>query len=262
MNQEIKNSIFGRYFWTAFIVMLICLLGLSVPEWICSATWDIEYRQSALQQSISGIFFGGVMLILPFCAALPYSLNQVDELRTSTMSWKLIRASVNRYATWKILATTVSGGVAIALAFIIHSLVWNIIALPCDPTAHPYHAIAFASNSLYVTWYSTLYGLPMYTSISVGLFISGAEWATVALAVAIWIPDRLLTVTIPTCIYYLLSANVLQHLFGWEIPHPATLFNDALTKADALNALIEDFVIFVIACIIYRMGLKRRAQDV
>lgn len=261
MKQEIKNAIKGKCFWGAFAIMLLCLLGLSVPEWICSVDWGSQYRQSALQQSVSGVFLGGVMLLLPFCACLPYATNQVDELRSSVMQWKLIRSSIKKYALSKIISTSISGGTAIAFAFILHSLVWNFIAQPCNPTVNPYHEILFSPRSLYATWYSTLYGLPMYASLAVGMFIAGAAWATVALAISVWIPDRLLTVTIPTCICYLLAANVLQSVFGLYLPHPAVLYNDALTAVDALYALLEYVSIFIIATGVYIIGLKRRGQD-
>ena len=261
MKQEIKNAILGKRFWGACALMMVCLLGLSVPEWISSISWGSEYRQSALQQSISGAFFGGVMLLLPFCACLPYAVNQVDELCSSVANWKLIRSSTKKYAMNKIIAAGMSGGASIILAFILHSVVWNIIALPCDPGMYPYHQISFHPDSLYAIWYQIMYGLPMYLSIATGMFISGFVWAVVALSVSVWVPDRLLTITIPTCIYYLISANILQPILGWQLPHPATLYNDALTVESALESIFEYFIIFTLASIIYMHGLKRREQD-
>lgn len=259
MLRELKSAIYSYQFAFSLLFMLICFLGLSIPEWLISVDWGAEYRQSALQLSIGSIFFGGVMLLLPFCASFPYATRQVDELQTSMMRWKLLRSSTSHYARIKIIATAVSGGLAISLAFLLHSLLWNIIALPCDPIAHPYHEMYFHEECLYYTWYSTLYGLPMYISMAIGMFICGSVWALVALAISVWIPDRLLTITIPTCCYYLLSAGVFEHLFGWKLPHPATLYNDALTVWEAQQSLLEYFILFVISCAIYILGLKRRA---
>lgn len=258
--QEIKSALFNKRTLLGMLIMLVCLFGVSIPEWLLSYNWGAEYRQSALQQSISGIFFGGVMLLLPFCASVSNATTQIDELQTSVLRWKLLRSSTLRYGFSKILGTTISGGVAISCAFLLHSLIWNIIALPCDPIAHPYHEIIFADDCLYRNWYSTLYGAPMYLSMTFGLFICGAVWANVAQAIAIWVPDRMLSLAIPACIYYLLSANIFQHLFGWKLPHPATLYNDALTLLELKSSLFEYAVIFCIACFIYFIGLKRRAQ--
>ncbi len=261
MKQELKNALFGKRFLGATFIILICLFGLSIPEWISSYGWGAEYRQSALQQSIAGIFFGGIMLLLPFCSCIPYAINQVDEVRSSVMGWKMIRTSIPKYAVGKIVATALSGGGITVFAFAIHSLIWNVIAIPCNPNEYPYHVIPFLQDSLYATWYSVCYGLPMYVSVGMGMFIASATWATVALAVAIWIPDRLLTIAIPTCICYLLSAEVFRHLFGWTLLHPATLYNDALTATNAMQATIEYFIIFIIASCVYIVGLKRRGQN-
>lgn len=260
LKREIRNAFASPGFFLGFGIMLICFLGMSVPEWIISTDWGDEFRQSALQQSISGIFFGGVMLLLPFCACTPYATRQVEEIRSSVMQWKWIRGSTVQYAAGKIVATAMSGGSAVALAFALHAIIWNLIAIPCDPIAYPYHEIMFDPASLYVNWYSYLYGLPMYCSMTAGIFLSGAVWATVALAITVWVPDRLLTVTIPACIYYLLSASVFNRLLGWNLPHPATLYNDALTIKMAISSLLEYAGILVIACVGYFVGLKRRAQ--
>ncbi len=261
MREELKSAFLNFNFVMGFLVMLICFLGMSIPEWVVSAAWGSEYRQSALQQSIVGIFFGGVMLLMPFCACIPYATRQVEELRTSVMTWKLLRSSLSKYATGKIMASALSGGAAVAAAFIIHALIWNLVALPCDPVAHPYHEISFDPNSLYAEWYAICYGLPMYLSITIGIFISGSTWAVIALAVSVWVPDKLLTVAIPACIYYLLSASILNHLFGWNLPHPATLYNDALTVQQAIQSFTEYVLLFIFACVLYRLGLRRRAQN-
>lgn len=261
MKEELKSSFLNINFLLGFLFMLICFFGMSIPEWLSSAEWGAEFRQSALQQSIIGIFFGGVMLLMPFCACIPYAPHQVDEMRTSVMEWKLLRSSIPQYAIGKITATALSGGAVVTLAFAFHAIVWNIIALPCDPVAYPYHEISFSPNCLYTKWYSILYGLPMYLSITAGIFLSGATWAVIALSVSIWVPDKLLTVAIPACMYYLLSASIFNRLFGWNLPHPATLYNDALTIQGAIESLTEYVVMFIIACAVYMVGLKRRAQN-
>lgn len=258
MKHEIKDAIIGKPFLGSCAIILICLLGISVPEWISSIGWGAEYRQSALQQSIGGIFFGGIMLLLPCCSCLPYATSQIDEVNSSVMRLKLLRSSFAEYAIKKIIAVAISGGAAVTVPFILHSLVWNIIALPCDPTIYPYHTIAFYEQSLYCEWYSYLYGLPMYISIALGLFVSGACWASVSLAVAIWIPDKLMAIAIPTCICYLLSADIFNVFLGISLPHPSTLYNDALTADAALKSLIEYGTIFATAVFLYLVGLKRR----
>lgn len=142
-----------------------------------------------------------------------------------------------------------------------HAILWNIIAYPNDPIAHPYHEIIFAPDCVYNNWYTILYGLPMYLSMTLGIFISGAVWATVALATSVWIPDKLLTVTVPVCIYYLWMCRIFFFLFGWDVPSPSTLYNDALTLKLIWQSLLVNVALFCISTVVYVVGLKRRVQN-
>lgn len=258
MREELHFSFFNRRFLLAFILMFVCFCGMSVPEWIVSGDWGAEFRPSALQQSLIGVFFGGSMLLLPFVASFTCAPAQVDEIKSSVFQWKIVRSSLSRYAIRKIISAFLVGGTVVTLAFVTHACIWNCIAYPCDPIAHPYHEIGFMPECPYSKWYAICYGLPMYISIAGGIFFCAGTWAIVALCIAVWIPDRLLAVTIPACIYYLLSASVFRTLFGWELPHPATLYNDMITKESAVSSLCEYFIILFIAITIYIIGLRRK----
>lgn len=220
----------------------------------------MHYWQSALQLSIGSIFFGGVMLLLPFLASVPYATSQADEIRTSFLQWKVMRSSIRKYAAQKITVNALSGASAMALAFWLHALIMNIVALPCDPQTYSGHELFFADGCFYNTWYSTLYGLPMYLSMGLGIAFCSAVWATVALAISVWIPDKLLIISVPSCLYYLWSSHLFKALFGLNLGHPADLYNDALTWPIALRAFIVYGVCLIAAIMIYVIGLKRRAQ--
>lgn len=97
MKEELKSAFFSWRFVLAFGFMLTCFLGYSVPTWVFSADWGDEFREGALQLSIGGIFFGGAMLLLPFCASVSHAISQVDEIRTSFLNWKIIRSSIRKY---------------------------------------------------------------------------------------------------------------------------------------------------------------------
>lgn len=258
MLQEMRNNIINKRFVLGVLLMMICFCGMSIPEWAVSADWGAEFRPSALQQSVIGIFFGGSMLLLPFCAALSCAPDQVNEIKSSIMKWKLLRSSLCSYSFRKVTSAFFTGGLTVATAFVIHAVIWNIIALPCDPFVHPYHEISFGEDCLYSTWYSICYGLPMYATITAGIFICAGTWSVVALGFAVWIPDRLLSITIPACVYYLLSASIFRTLLGWQLPHPATLYNDALTLESAIYSLLEYGIILMIAIGIYVAGLRRQ----
>lgn len=68
MKEEIKEAFFNKRFIISVGIMLVCFLGVSYPNWIDSSEWGDIYRPTALEQILGGIFFGGVMLMMPFCA--------------------------------------------------------------------------------------------------------------------------------------------------------------------------------------------------
>lgn len=97
------------------------------------------------------------MLLLPFCASVPYAISQVDEIRTSFLEWKVLRGSIRQYSFNKIVATMLSAAVATSMAFALHALVWNFIAYPYDLVAHPYQEIPFSANCIYSNWTDIFY---------------------------------------------------------------------------------------------------------
>lgn len=138
MKEELKSALFSWNLVLAFVLMLICFLGYSLPTWYFSADWGEEFREGALQLSVGGIFFGGSMPLLPFCSGVSYAINQVDEIKTSFLEWKVIRSSISRYGWQKIAVAMIGAALATGLAFALHALVWNFIAYPYDLELHPY----------------------------------------------------------------------------------------------------------------------------
>ena len=261
MKEELKSAFFSKRFLLAFGLMLSCFLGYSLPTWIFSADWGDEFREGALQLSVGGIFFGGSMLLLPFCAGVTYAISQVDEVRTSFLEWKAIRCSTQTYARNKIIATMLSAAAATGLAFALHALVWNFIAYPYDLVAHPYQEIPFSAKCIYSQWTDIFYAFPIYAWMTFGIALCAAVWSVTALAVSVWVPDKLLTIIVPVCIYYLWSCRIFYHLFGISTPHPGALYDDALTVERVWQSLLMYAILLVISIFVYVKGLKRRIQD-
>lgn len=260
MREELKRALSAPQSWIAFAVSFIALLGYSLAYWIgCMIIGEwVEYRESALQLSIGGIFFGGFMLLLPFCAALAYSTSQVDDLVFGMMQWETIRSSVAKYVLIRVKTCMCVSALVTSGAFILHAILWNIIAVPVDPVTYPNHAIYFAEDCVFYEVYSVWHGLPVYVEMTLGIAFTASIWSVVALAVAVWVPDKLLTVAIPSFIYYLWNADVLFYFTGIKSPHPAILFNDGLTIQKAFVAIVIYLIVFFVSLAIYYIGCRRR----
>ena len=154
-----------------------------------------------------------------------------------------------------------SAAAATGLAFALHALVWNFIAYPYDLVAHPYQEIPFSAKCIYSQWTDIFYAFPIYAWMTFGIALCAAVWSVTALAVSVWVPDKLLTIIVPVCIYYLWSCRIIYHLFGINTPHPGALYNDALTVERVWQSLLMYAILLVISIFVYVKGLKRRIQD-
>lgn len=262
MREELKRAWRAPQSWASFAVCVLTLMGYSLASWIGNilvGEW-MEYRESALHLSIGGIFFGGFMLLLPFCAALAHSTSLVDDVRSGMMRWEALRGSVQRYARRKAGACMLVAAVMTASAFAVHAILWNVIALPNDPSVYPSHVIYFNQDCFFYNWYTFYHGLPVYIEMTVGIAFTASVWATVALAIAVWIPDKLLTLAIPSFLYYLWNADVTYWLFGVRSIHPAALFNDGLNAERMIVSIVSYLVVWVVSWLVYEVGCQRRCR--
>lgn len=147
LRQELIIIMKGCNFWIAVVVMFLCFCGFSIPYWT-AYDLPIEYMPSALHLSVGGIFFGGVMLLIPFCSAFVCVENQSDEIRTSFFQWAVFRCSCIKYSVCKLSAALLGGAIAVMLAFGVHALLWHFIALPYNPSEYPEQCFLCRGNAL------------------------------------------------------------------------------------------------------------------
>lgn len=263
MKEEFERAIKSPQVWASFIASFIALMGYSFFVWIGYELIDelMEYRESALHLSLGGIFFGGFMLLLPFCAALAHSASQVDDMRSEMMRWQVLRGGIFKYIRVKTLTCMSVAAVSTSAAFVLHAILWNCIALPNDPITYSSHVMYFSKLCIFSDWYTICHGLPMYIEVTLGIAFSASVWAIVGLAVSIWIPDKLLTITIPSFLYYLWSADLPRYFTKIRVPHPASLFNDGLTVEMAIFSIISYLCVLAASLIVYYIGCRKRCKN-
>lgn len=254
-----KSSIYpGAY--VAFTLMFVSFIGMALPEWIISRDWGAIGQPSALQLTLEPIYFGGVMLMFPFAACTVFAPLQVEELQSGFIWERAVRTSMLKYGLQQILRNFVYSMVCFSAAFLAHALLFHLIALPSMPEVYEAHEIPYAPDCIYAGWISVWHGLPIILWVALMIGFSASVWATLGLAVSAWIPDRLLTISIPTFIYYIVSSQSFFRFTGNQLPHPADLYNDALTADMAVRSLGYNLVLFLLFAGIYLLGIRRRLQ--
>ena len=264
MLEELKKAFRARQFWVSFGTCFVILLGYSLAYWLGSiraGEWN-EYRESALHLALGGIYFGGFTTMFPFCVAFSYATGQVDEMRSGMMQWRTFRSSIWEYVKMKVGAGMIVAACATSIAFILHAILWYHIALPIEPETYPNHVIYFSERFIYHDIYALWHGLPLYAGTAIGMAFTAAMWSVIAIAVSIWIPDKLLVIAIPAAIFYIWNADISFYVFDIPLPHPTILFNDGLSVQKAVTALIMYAIAFAISVGVFYMGCRKRCQDV
>ena len=86
-------------------------------------------------------------------------------------------------------------------------------------------------------------------------------WATVSLAVSVWIPDLLVSISLPTFLYFVWNSQATSRMLGVQLPYAAELYNDALTWAMVKRSVLVNLAFLVVVWIAYAIGLHRRLHN-
>ena len=259
MREEMKRFLTHPSFWLAMGGMMFCLLMVSVPSWIFVELPNRpEWRSSALVMAVTPVWFGGYMLILPFCCAIASVPAQVEDLQSGFARWQVIRSSVRRYVCGKAAIGAMGGFLVGAAPFWLHAILWNGLALPVDPIAYPEHELYL--GGLFGEWYDVAYGLPVVLWIGCGLGLCGGMTALMGLAAAAWIPDKLIAVTLPVVVTFFWSYDLSYALFGIRLPRPAGLYNSGVTWERAVQCLLMNGAVALTSFALYLSGVQRRMR--
>lgn len=259
MLREIRSVFRRPQLYIGLLGMVVCLISTSLPIWLTRvAQGDREYM-SAMDLTFIPIFFGGSILLIPFCAAISYASTQADEIRTGFILPRIIRSSLNKYVFTKVCAASVAGAFSLGMACLLHSIFWHLLAGAYDIAARPDIEVFFAENTIYDLLIKYPYAWPAYIHAAIGFALTGAFWSVAALWIASLMPDTQLVVTIPVVLYYLWKGNFTGYAFGFELPDFTGLYNDGVTWVQYGFALGFHALLFILLIWRYRANLKRRA---
>lgn len=259
MKEELRRMFTGHAFWAAFLGMSACFLLVSVPTWIeVDLPNRPEWRSPALVMAVTPVWFGGFILLLPFCSAMACVPAQIHDLQSSFAHWQVIRSSIRQYVMQKATAGMLGGFLVCALPFWLHALLWQIIALPIDPITYPEHVQYL--NGLFGQWYALAYGLPMFAWIGVGAGLCGSMMALAGLAAAAWIPDQLIAVTLPVAVYFFWSYDMTNVLLGINLPRPSGLYNAYVTWEKTIQCLLMNSAVSLLSVLLFAFGIQRRLR--
>lgn len=237
MKKRIQHIYLNKSAVFASFAMLFCYLCVSIELWISSLSESVvAYRPSAFIYALEPILFGGVIYLFPFCACLPITDRNVDEQLSK-------KSALNR-----ILYAFVSGGLAVSLPFLFHTILWNVLAIPVNPKQYESHSLQMFGllNDLY----DKLYGIPVYGIFFAGMFYSAGTYAVMHLLLRSAMKDRIVAFTVPSVLYFLwlkLSVTFAATFF----PSPVDLFDEGITVQNIPVSIAIYTVILVTSSVAY-----------
>lgn len=241
--------------WTSYVnisaifsilIMLFCYFSVSIELWVSSLSEKIiAYRPSAFIYALEPILFGGVIYLIPFCACLPITDKNIEVLFHS------------KSILYKVLYTFVVGGLVVSMPFLLHTILWNVLAIPINPKLYPSHSLQMFGILNDICNHS--YGVLVYCIFFTGMFYSAGTYAVIHLLLRSITKNHLIAFALPSIFYFLwlkLSVTFESPYF----PSPVDLFNEGMTTRNIPVSIAIYTAALIISSILYYIHESRRER--
>lgn len=204
---------------------------------------------------------GPIGLVVPLLAVLPFADSLCLDRQSGYLRNIFSRCSYHRYLGVKCLVNLAAGGIALTVPLLALFIATNLLfprgIMPADqsriiPGGYP--------SGPFSTWYRSMPDLYILSRIGLG-FVFGATYATVGLALALFINNRYIVLATPF-VAYMLANFVLTALGLMEWSPPFTLTPEIVLTTSALTVFGELGAIFIasVVCILI-FGTRARVAE-
>lgn len=260
LKQELKRTFSQKNLYISLAAFLFCLSGSSAQIWFVRAPTD-AFLMSAMDLCFTPVFFGGTILLVPFCAAIACSQSQVEEINSGNIQFRILRCGYLRYSGGKLLSAVLAGFAALGGAFAVHTLLWHLVAGPYDIVSRPDVEVSFAEGTVYYDFIQQPWAYGAYLHAIFGFGLTGALWAVISMLCAVLLADTMLSVSIPVVLYYLWKSNFTRYLFGFSLPDFTGLYNDGVLWNEYWQNLAVHLALLAVFAAMYFTALKRRIRN-
>lgn len=202
----------------------------------------------------------GFTLFLPVFPVMGYAACFCGEYESGYYRLILARMKPQKFARIRIISVALSGGVIVALPYLLVCLAAVYLESPGVVNANLLGLDASGVNVLRVetdiemVMIGQAYGIGVMVAAKVLLgFLFGAAWALVGLAFAVWIPNKYVSLLAPFVLYqslYILMPNRLN---------PALLVRGDDTGH--VLSIVAECVWLCAAAVAVMAGFRRRCRD-
>jgi len=187
-----------------------------------------------------------LMMAVPIAAALPYTACLVDALQSGFIKQQLHRTSLTRYATAKIMACALAGGLVLLLGVISLYVISLLIFLPMELSGD-------------VSMMEEIGDLCKSGGL---FFLSGMLWALIGLLLSIITDSRYMAYASPFIVFYMLVILQERYFPDWFMlsPHEWLAPNELwfMGMGGAVLWMVEG--ILIAGSVTYLLGQRRIRQ--
>lgn len=250
LQYDMRRAFVFRYMYISPLVIAIIALvtGLDSVMEICSQTkaleagWSIRFTMKVFEQN-------NIQFILPVCAALPFSVQFVEEWKSGMVKNAVARTTKKDYLRSKIVTAACSGGLALSISVL---LLFGIVV------------VLFGGQEAKFSEFELFRELIVpYIQLVCRYFCVGAFWAELGLLVSTCLNHRLMAWLSPFIVYYLLIILCERYFPKCYVMYPREWIAPAMQwpLAQWGVCLWVLFLTAALGCWFYRAG-ERVLQNV
>lgn len=214
---------------------------------------------SALQSNV-------LLLAAPILAALPYTAAFVDDCKSGILKEYLPRSGKKEYVRGKVLASGLSGGLALFLGILLTYIIFALVLTPMEvvpqiPDQSAAGAVVMAGPAPQPMQMPSMF--PQVLSGAFLFFLAGCFWSLVGALFAGLTMSRYMAYAFPFILYYVLIILCTRYFTGLVILNPQGWVNPMAEWPGGMwgMALFMGELIVSVA-VLYSVAVKRRLADV
>lgn len=237
--QDIKRSFMNMGFVTGFCGLSALLAYNFVTESLHSE--DTYYAV------VNILVTSGFRVFLPVFPVLGYASRFCAEYESGYYRLILSRVKPKKYAQTRIISVALSGGVIVALPYL-------LVCLAAVYWGTPELNASRVVTDIEMVMIGQTYGVEVMVALKVLLgFLFGAAWALIGLAFGVWLPNKYVSLIAPFVLYQSLwilmdkSINPAFLVRGDDVGH--------------LRSVVMECVWLFIAAVAAMAGFRRRCRD-
>lgn len=188
---DFKQAVSSRALPVGAVMMALLLTVLRLDELM--EIWKAEEALAygtTIDFIIKSLKGDGALFLIPVLSAFPYASCIVDELKSHTVRFTMIRMTKRGYLVSKASACALSGGFVLFLGAVCTVLLQAVILLPKE-------AVPEAGQNVYIQLQSLLWLCLIY-------FLNGALWSVTGLLISMLTNNKYMAYISPFMVSYLL----------------------------------------------------------